>query len=193
MAISSGVAEEDDFVALMQFLDWLYYSDEGMEFAKWGVEGETYNKDDDGTRTLAENIDMNGLNPEGEEQLNVDYGYHNGVFMLAHGSSTDLVQSMLRDEVIEFRDSMEDKERLTPDPARPLDELERERASISQTQLTDQVRTATAQFILGQRDIEDWDAFVAELESSGMAEFVDLHNEAYQRAQETLDDEVLED
>lgn len=193
MALSADVAEEEDFVALLQFLDWLYYSDEGMEFSKWGVEGETYTKDEDGSRTLAANIDMNGLNPEGEEQLNVDYGYHNGVFMLAHGSSTELVQSMLRDEVIEFRDSMDSKERLTPDPARPLDELERERASINQTQLTDQVRTATAQFILGQRDIEEWDAFVAELESSGMAEFVDLHNEAYQRAQETLDGDVVED
>ncbi|MGJ9406673.1 extracellular solute-binding protein [Nesterenkonia aurantiaca] len=193
IALSASTAEEDDFVALMQFLDWLYYSDEGMEFAKWGVEDETYTVDDEDTRSLAENVNMHGLNPEAEEELNVDYGYHNGVFLLAHGSSTELVQSMLRDEVIEFRDSMDDKELLPPDPARPLDELERERASISQTQLTDQVRTATAQFILGQRDIEDWDAFVAELESSGMAEFVDLHNEAYQRAQENIDSDVLED
>ncbi|MBO0595463.1 extracellular solute-binding protein [Nesterenkonia sp. E16_7] len=193
IALSASTAEEDDFVALMQFLDWLYYSDEGMEFAKWGVEDETYTVDDDGTRTLAENVNMHGLNPEAEEELNVDYGYHNGVFLLAHGSSTELVQSMLRDEVIEFRESMDDKELVPPAPARPLDELERERASISQTQLTDQVRTATAQFILGQRDIEDWDAFVAELESSGMAEFVDLHNEAYQRAQENIDSDILED
>lgn len=193
IALSASTAEEDDFVALMQFLDWLYYSDEGMEFAKWGVEGETYTVDDEGTRSLAENVNMHGLNPGADEELNVDYGYHNGVFLLAHGSSTELVQSMLRDEVIEFRESMDDKELVPPAPARPLDELERERASISQTQLTDQVRTATAQFILGQRDIEDWDAFVAELESSGMAEFVDLHNEAYQRAQENIETDVLED
>lgn len=193
IALSASTAEEDDFVALMQFIDWLYYSDEGMEFAKWGVEGETYTVDDEGTRSLAENVNMHGLNPGADEELNVDYGYHNGVFLLAHGSSTELVQSMLRDEVIEFRESMDDKELVPPAPARPLDELERERASISQTQLTDQVRTATAQFILGQRDIEDWDAFVAELESSGMAEFVDLHNEAYQRAQENIETDVLED
>lgn len=193
IALSAPVAEEEDFVALMQFIDWLYYSDEGMEFAKWGVEGETYTKSEDGTRELAENVNMHGLNPDAEEELNVDYGYHNGVFLLAHGSSTELVQSMLRDEVIEFRESMDDKELVPPAPARPLDELERERASINQTQLTDQVRTATAQFILGQRDMEEWDAFVAELESSGMAEFVDLHNEAYQRAQENIETDVLED
>ena len=32
---------------MLQFVDWLYYSDEGLEFAKWGVEGTTYTKDGD--------------------------------------------------------------------------------------------------------------------------------------------------
>ncbi|GAA1189352.1 extracellular solute-binding protein [Nesterenkonia xinjiangensis] len=186
LVISSSAAEQDHFVALLQFIDWLYYSDEGLELAKWGVEGETFERDGE-ERVLADDIDINGLNSDADDELNVDHGFHNGVFMPAHGSTTDLVQSMLRDEVVDFRESMEDKEILPVPPARPLDELEREQASLTENALSDSVDTATAQFILGQRDLDDWDAYVAELEAQGLADFVELQNEAYQRAQEAID------
>src|SRR5699024_6672345 len=52
IAFSASAAEQDSFVAMLQFVDWLYYSDEGLEFAKWGVEGETFTTDDEGNRTL---------------------------------------------------------------------------------------------------------------------------------------------
>lgn len=186
LVLSSSVAEQENFVALLQFIDWLYYSDEGLEFAKWGVEGETFEREGD-ERVLADSIDIHGLNPEGDEELSADYGFHNGVFMPAHGSTTDLVQSMLRDEVVEFRESMADKERTPVVPATPLDELEREQVSLTETALNDTVSTATAQFILGQRDLEDWDAFVSELEGQGMADYIDKHNEAYERAQQEIE------
>lgn len=185
LVVSSEVAEKDYFVALMQFLDWLYYSDEGLEYAKWGIEGETFERDGD-TRVLSENIDIHGLNPGAEEQLNVDYGFHNGVFLLTHGSTIDLMDSMAREEVVEFRESMSDKEILPVAPARPLDEMEREQADLTQTSLTDTVNTRVAEFITGNRSMDQWDDFVAELEGAGMEQFVQLHNEAYQRAQEEI-------
>ncbi|NDK31627.1 ABC transporter substrate-binding protein [Nesterenkonia haasae] len=185
MVLSSNVAEEDYFVALLQFLDWLYYSDEGLEYAKWGIEGETFERDGD-TRVLDENIDINDLNPGASESLNVDYGFHNGVFMPAHGSSVDLVQSMLREEVVDFRESMADKEILPVAPARPLDELERETASITEQSIIDSVQTATAQFITGSRSFDEWDAYVSEIEGQGLADYVELQNEAYERAQEEI-------
>ncbi|WKL02411.1 extracellular solute-binding protein [Paenibacillus amylolyticus] len=37
--ISGKIQKNENFKAIMQFVDWLYYSDEGQEFAKWGVEG----------------------------------------------------------------------------------------------------------------------------------------------------------
>lgn len=39
LMISSKARESKNFVAMMQFIDWLFYSEKGMEFAKWGVEG----------------------------------------------------------------------------------------------------------------------------------------------------------
>ena len=52
LMISSKARESKHFVAMMQFIDWLWYSDEGQEFAKWGVEGVTYTKDASGKRRL---------------------------------------------------------------------------------------------------------------------------------------------
>ena len=37
--ISKKARDSKNFVAMMQFIDWLWYSDAGQEFAKWGVEG----------------------------------------------------------------------------------------------------------------------------------------------------------
>lgn len=175
---SVDAAERDNFVAMLQFVDWLYYSDEGLEFSKWGIEGETFTRDGD-TRVLAENIDINGLNPGAPELLNADYGFHNGVFMPAHGSTVDLVQSMLREEVQDWLNAMNERKELLPvAPAVRYDEDQRERATLLVTPLTDTTRQATAAFIVGQRPMEEWDQFVAELEGANVQGYIDLVNEA---------------
>jgi putative aldouronate transport system substrate-binding protein len=181
--LAASAAEEDDFLAMLQFLDWLYYSDEGLEFAKWGVEGETYTKDGD-TRTLNPEIDQNGLNPGAPKALNVDFGYHNGVWMLEHGSSDELDRSMLRPEVVEFVEAMSDKELAPVPPPAPLDELEREQVSLWQTGLRDHVLQNTAAFILGQRPLTEWDAYVTELEGKNLQQYLDVVNGAQQRYEE---------
>lgn len=181
IAFSAKAAEQEDFVAMLQFIDWLYYSDEGLEFAKWGVEGTTYTKEADGTRKLADDIDINALNPGAPKMLNADFGFHNGVFMPAHGSTVDLVQSMLRDEVKEWLNAMNKKEILPVPPPIRLDEAQKEQASLLATPLKDRTYQNTAAFILGQRSLDEWDKHVAELESSNMAQYVDLMNKSVER------------
>ncbi len=177
LGFSATAVEQDNFVAMLQFVDWLFYSDEGLEFAKWGVEGETFTRGADGKRELMPDIDINGLNPGAPEMLSTDYGYHNGVFMPAHGSTQDLLDSMLREEVIEFRAKMNEKTPTDPGPGYILNELDQEQSALQQTALKDVVYQATAAFILGQRSTDsDWDAFVGELESSGMSAYMERIN-----------------
>ena len=178
IALSSKAAERDDFVAMLQFVDWLYYSDEGLEFAKWGIEGETYTKDADGTRTLADDVDWSGLNPGAPKLLNTDFGYYNGVWSLAHGSTSDLVRSTLTPEVQGFLDEMNKKDVAERGPGIAMDEMQREESSLLQTNLQDLVMTATSQFILGDRSLDEWDAYVAEVESAGAQTYVDTVNQA---------------
>jgi len=180
--LSSQAAESPHFLALLQFVDWLYYSDEGVEFAKWGVEGTTYTKDG-GVRTIAEDVDWNGLNPGAPKLLNADFGFSNGVFMLTNGASDELVASTSTDEVKQFVEEMSTKTELPLAPAAPLDELEQEQVNLWQTSLNDAVTQATAAFILGKRPMSEWDAFVGELEALNMDQYVATYNEALARAQ----------
>ena len=56
---------ERDFIKMLRFIDWLWYSDEGHELTQWGVEGETYTKNEEGSIQLNEDIYYNGFNPHG--------------------------------------------------------------------------------------------------------------------------------
>lgn len=182
--LSSSITEKDTFVAIMQWIDWAYYSDEGLEFGKWGVEGTTFTKDADGTRQLAENVNWLGLNGDAPDDLRVDYGMMNGVFLLEHGSSDDLVRTLIPEEEVAWQELMADKSLVDPAPPAPMNEGEQEQAGLYQTALTDYVKQNTLTFIMGQRDLAQWDDFVTELEGQNMTTYIDLVNGAYERYQE---------
>jgi len=57
--------------------------------------------------------------------------------------------------------------------------VDREQATLLSTPLTDHVDQATLQFILGQRDLAQFDTFVTELEGKGMTRYTDMKNKAY--------------
>jgi putative aldouronate transport system substrate-binding protein len=182
LMISSEAAEKPHFKAMLQFVDWLYYSDEGIEFAQWGVKGETFSKDAGGVRTLSSDIGWNAINPGAPKMLNADFGYSNGVFLLANGSSQELLESVMSDEVKEWtRAVLDRKETLPVAPAARLDEMELEQASLLDTQLKDAVMAATAAFVTGQRSLDEWEAYVAEIEGLGATQLIDTYNTALAR------------
>ncbi len=190
LMLSSEVADSPNLLALLQFLDWLYYSDEGIEFAQWGVEGETYTRAEDGTRTLLDDIGWNALNPDAERKLNTDFGYSNGVFLLANGSSQELLQSVMTEEIATWTEEvLASKEIMPVAPAARLDEMELETTSLLDSQLRDAVQAATAAFITGQRPLSDWDAYVAEMEGLGATQLVDTYNAALARSREAREDD----
>lgn len=178
LMISSEALERDDFVAMMQFIDWLWYSDEGLELVKWGVEGTTYTKDGS-SYTLADDIDYVGMNPDAPKHLQKDFGFAGGVF--AYGGTTALLESTFSEEEKEFQALMKQKQELPLPPPAPLTDVEREQATLVETPLTDFVTQATLQFVLGERDLSDWDAYVAEAEAKGASTYIETVNEAQQR------------
>lgn len=117
---------------MLQFVDWLYYSDEGLEFATWGVEGETFEVEADGERTLAEDVGLKDFNPGADQHLSVDFGFYNGVFSHNFGSDTELFRSLLSEEIVELQEQMSDKEELPLQPNVPFTELEQEQTSLWQ-------------------------------------------------------------
>ncbi|MCA4134285.1 extracellular solute-binding protein [Arthrobacter sp. M4] len=176
--LNASVAKNDNLVALIQFIDWLYYSDAGLEFSKWGVKGTTYNKGADGKRTLASDINFLGLNPKGTKDLRVDYGFSGGNF--AYGGTTELLQSTMSEEEIRFQKDMQSKTPVKTPPPIPYSDADREQATLVLTPLKDHVNQNTLKFITGQRPISEYDAYLKELEGKGMQKYVDLANKAYE-------------
>lgn len=179
LMISAKALESDKFVAMMQFIDWLWYSDEGQEFAKWGVPGTTYDKDASGKRALKSDIAFGGLNTGAPQHLQKNFGFQGGVF--AYGGKTELLRSMFTPEEITFQEAMKAKKPVPLPPPHPFTADEREQATLWETPLKDAATQGTLQFILGDRDISEWDAYVKELEAKGMTQYMELVNSAYER------------
>ncbi len=180
IAFPAEVADSPNFVALMQFVDWLFYSEEGQEFAKWGVEGETFTKSGD-ERTLNSDITMLGFNPGAPKHLQKDFGVYNGAFV--YGGTRDIMHSFYSEEEADFYSAnVEGREILPVNPPAPFDEEENEEATFIRTPLTDHVMTQTLRFILGDRPLSEWDAFVSEVEDLKANDYLELVKTAQARA-----------
>jgi len=175
--ISSAALKSPNFVAMMQFIDWLYYSDAGQEFAKWGVQGVTYTKSAAGVRTLEPGVNFLGLNPSGTKDLRKDYGFSGGVF--SYGGSTDLLQSVMSPAELVFQKAMASKTAQALPPPAPLSESDQAQATLLETPLQDYVDQNTLRFILGQRPLSQFGAFVTELQGKGMNTYLAMKNKAY--------------
>ena len=175
--LSNKLADSKNFKATLQFIDWLFYSDEGQVYAKWGVEGTTYNKEND-KYTLAADINFKGLNPAGTKDLQKDFGFSGGVY--SYGGTTDLLYSTMNDEEVGWLKQMSEKRTAAElDPPAPFDDLEQEQANLIATPVKDFVDQSTLQFIVGQRPLDEWDDYVKEANDKGATKYIDMVNKAY--------------
>ncbi|MBA2947993.1 ABC transporter substrate-binding protein [Streptomyces himalayensis] len=179
MMISSEALKSENFVAMMQFVDWLWYSDAGQELAKWGVKDVTYTSSGPGQYAPKDGIKVQAINPDAKKDMQKDYGFSNGVF--AYGGNWSLVTSSFTEDEQEFQESMAQRKLLPVEPAHPLKASEQEQATLWETPLRDHVRQNTLKFALGKRPLSEWDNYVAELKAKNMEQFIDLHNKAYER------------
>jgi putative aldouronate transport system substrate-binding protein len=179
--ISSKAKENKNFVAMLQLIDWLFYSDAGQEFAKWGVEGTTFVKGASGKPELAPDVNAVGLRPNAPKHLQKDFGFYNGVF--AYGGKPELVQAFFSPEEQEYQKVLNARQQapwVVPPPA-PFSDEEREQATLWETTLRDYVDQQTLRFILGQRPLSEWDAYVNELKAKNMDQYMELQQKAYER------------
>jgi multiple sugar transport system substrate-binding protein/putative aldouronate transport system substrate-binding protein len=184
--LNAEVAESENFLATLQFLDWIYYNPEARELLRWGILDETYTKDASGKITLKPEfrLDAYNINPDGATDIQKDLGWSNSVFADSTESRA-LKESYNTATFVEYIDSvLATRTPREPNPPAPLDEMELEQASLLATPLKDTVDTNTLRFIMGERDIAEWDDYVAELEAQGLQQYVDLINGARERFEE---------
>ncbi|MGC0273898.1 extracellular solute-binding protein [Pseudactinotalea sp. Z1739] len=182
--LSSHAAEDENFCDLLHFVDWLYYNPEAREMLQWGVEGEHYTKDDDGTITLNPEYSLESFNINVGAETDIgDLGFSNDV-LAGSTESRALKESYNAPEFVDYIDTvLSTRTPRDPFPNAPLTEAQLEQAALWGTPLKDTVDTATLAFIIGQRDLSEWDAFLGQLESQGLSSYEDLVNEARENAE----------
>lgn len=132
---------------------------------------------------MMDDINYNGLNPKGTKDLRIEHGFSGGVF--AYGGTTELLQSMFSEEEQQFQKSMsETKTVVKPEPPIPYSVEERERVTLLSTPLKDYTDQNTLKFILGDRDLAEYDKFVQELDSQGVGQYLEIANKTYKKYKE---------
>ena len=136
-------------------------------FAKWGVEGTTYTGTASATArsTGAGRQRASGSTRTARSTSRRTYGFYNGVF--AYGGSTKELDSssLPRNSVPEGDERPQDRCPLPP-PAPLSSTTSREQATLWETALKDYVNQQTLKFVLGQRPLGEWDAYVSELKAA---------------------------
>jgi putative aldouronate transport system substrate-binding protein len=180
IAFPASIKDSPNFVAILQFCDWLFFSDEGQEFAKWGLQGTTYTKDSSGKRTLDPGITMLGFNAGAPKQLQKDFGVYNGAFV--YGGTSDLDTSFYSQAQKDFiAASLNGRTIVDLPPPAPLNDDETQQVSFITQPLMDHIMTETLRFITGQRPLSDWDKFVKEQNDLKAQDYLNITNTAEQR------------
>lgn len=179
---------EEEFIKMLRFVDWLFYSDEAYDLIKWGVEGEHYNVVD-GQKVLADGWYCGGLGygdptPDDEtdnKDLRLELGYAGGNFWYGHR-----VDQMCDNFTPELQDynarvaASRDVKALNPALASTADE--NEQINLWKTPLVDNINTWTLNFVTGKKDITaEWDNYVKSCNDANAQELVDLYNEINNR------------
>ena len=191
MVFGASLKNDPHFLAILQFIDWLYYSPEGVEFAQWGVQCPqgvtddtqcTYTKDANGNRQLLPTINNSqGLNPaagKNAKMLNTDYGFSNGVFWPANGTFDDLIMSYLPPAEQNFMEREKDVVERPTAPSTPLDSDALEDVATYAQQLRDTQNQWTTDFIVGNKDPNtQWSDYQAALQAAGLDKLVQIYND----------------
>ena len=176
---------EEGFIKMLRFVDWLFYSHEAYDLTKWGVEGETYTVNSDGSKSLTDGYCCGGLGIAAANDSDVDirlqWGYAGGNFY--YGGTIDEMTDNFIPEIMDFVSRMTDNREIRPlNPSYVADEEENEQLNLWKTPLIDNVNTWTLQFATGVKNIDtDWEAYVASCEGLNSITMTDYINEIYNR------------
>jgi putative aldouronate transport system substrate-binding protein len=101
--------------------------------------------------------------------------------VFTYGGKPELVQAFFSHEEQDFQKVLNARKPIAVPPPAPFTDEEREQATLWETPLKDYVQQMSLKFILGQRPMSEWDAYVTELKAKNMTQYLDMVNKAYER------------
>ena len=176
---------EAEFIKLIRFVDWMFYSKEAYSLTKWGPEGKTWQYVDvDGMKVkqLLPGYKCGGLGIGGAEtdtDIRLQWGYACGNYFYGHSTaeSTDNFTPEVQDLYARYGKY---KTVAKVDPKAKPTEDQREQLNLWAVPLIDNINSWTLKFVTGQKNIDtDWNDYIASCENLNVKKIVDLTNEIY--------------
>ncbi len=185
-AITNKASEEAQVKAI-KLLDYMF-TEEGSTRAHFGVEGEDWVKPEEGDVAINEEIDpiLKQLHPE--DPTNNSWGasaqyfqpreYRDGWVQAEDIYTEDGYERRLQEATYLYEGQEPDE--IFPYWAIWYSEDVQDELATLETNIIDNVEQSSVQFITGERNIEeDWDDYVAGLESLGVDRYIEINQEAY--------------
>lgn len=173
----SAFVEEEKIPVVLAWIDY-FYTEEGIVFSNFGIEGESYNM----VNGEPDFSDLVKKDPSGMAQAVTKYGAWNGTFtgiqMEAFLKSKNSLTPAVVDAVYAWTNNtdaakyFQPKLLLTPD--------EQQRYTDTYAPISTYVGQEVAAFINGEKKI-DWATFTKDIEGMGIQKIVDDQNAAYVR------------
>lgn len=155
--------------AVLRFIDYLY-SEEGRDLVSWGVKDETY-VIENGERKF---IDVNEM-----AELRSKYGISTvGTYLwYDYNSHISLFSDQLKNAISKSRDYD-----IEPSIAPPFTNDEYDHIINAYEEKIDKyAEQQITKFIMGIRDIEEWDKYIKEIRSMGLDLMLETYDTAYRR------------
>ena len=172
-------ADCENWEVAMRWLDYLY-TEEGALLANYGVEGDTFEFDENGDPVFTDKI-LNNENGWTMTQTVASYLCPSAAIANWSDWTRELAGVPEKDQACyDVWAEADDTWRLPSSVSLTQDEST-ERAALY-ADISTTVKEQTAQFISGALDIEsNWDAYIASLESSGIERAIEITQAAYDR------------
>jgi len=173
LVVPARVVNEPYFEALIKFLDWAVYSEEGRTLTTWGVEGVTYEETATGKAFLPDI--QTSKNPEGTINIEKTYGL-NLIFDLNENEAYE--DSRKPADIVAFlQRSLDNNETAEPKPLLKLDANALEAIRIIDEKLVPYVDETRTAFIKGDLNVDtDWEEYISQLEIRGYLTLQEIWN-----------------
>ncbi|QHE53029.1 extracellular solute-binding protein [Pontibacillus sp. HMF3514] len=176
MAISSLT---EDLDAALAYIDW-FYSPEGVQMATWGKEGEVWEKSGDNWELTSEYAARAENNDFDFTKMRQEIGiYTNGAYIKMEDWNTfSQFTSPELAAALEVAPQYM-MPAFTRVPA--LTKAERDQIALKLEAINKAFLENIAQFVIGERDMDEWDDYTESLNDLGLQEVLDVYTKAYQR------------
>lgn len=164
-AVSSQTKQLDEVLA---YIDWMYREDT-VQLLSWGREGETY---------IVENGEKTWIGFETAADMKKATGFETFGFYQLYDFSGEMstFSDETKEAVLEAR-----KNDLPPQPVLAFNDEEMAIKDTVGNTISTYVAEQTCKFILGERSFDTWDDYVKEVESFGLDQLKQIHEQSYAR------------